>query len=119
MAKSKGKQQKLPYLLNKAMEKQSTNFICITYQGKQSSSALDLSRGAYNGTILLTYEAGTKQLTMPPPYIMDQITTVITLGATRAKQAIHSGADHAELTSGTALGSLYAFDLLIIPYSSL
>ena len=29
-------QQKLPQLLNKAMEEQSTNFICLNYQGKQN-----------------------------------------------------------------------------------
>ena len=33
-------QQKLPSLLSKAMDKQFTRFICITYQGKQNGSVV-------------------------------------------------------------------------------
>ena len=40
MAKYTGEQQKLPQVLSKVMGKQSTLFICITYQGKQNGSAL-------------------------------------------------------------------------------
>ena len=39
----------------------------------------------HNGTILLTSEDRTKQLSTPPPYITDQTTTV-TLGAPRVNK---------------------------------
>ena len=50
MAKCTGEQQELPKLSSKAMEKQSTCFVCITYQGKQ------------NSCVLLTNEWFTEQL---------------------------------------------------------
>jgi len=50
MAKCTGGQQKSPQVLSKAMEDQSTRFICITYWGKQ------------NGRVLLTNKQCTEQL---------------------------------------------------------
>ena len=49
-AKCTGEQPKLPLLLNKAMEEQSTGFICKIHKGKQ------------NGIALLTNERCTQQL---------------------------------------------------------
>jgi len=40
IAKCTGVQQKLPQVLDRAMEEQSTHFICITYSGKLNSSVL-------------------------------------------------------------------------------
>ena len=39
-AKCTGEQQKLPQVLDRAMEEQSTHFIYITYSGKLNSSVL-------------------------------------------------------------------------------
>ena len=50
-----GPHSKYRQLLIEEMEKQSTRFICIVYPEK------------HNGTVLLTYEAHTKQLVSPHP----------------------------------------------------
>ena len=78
MAKCTSEQQILHS--NKAMEEQSTHFICITYQQKHNGSVLLANEWCteqsthftsiicpekHNGTVLLTYEARTKQLVSP------------------------------------------------------